>query len=643
MRVKYNSKYKNIINYETSYTKKYLGEELEILLNPESNSIHDVNFRDLYVNVPGIEEYLIPFRDETDSDRCVFLTGVTGCGKSSVLQYIFPTNLNQKIVINDNSLYILFSFDHMLGKIMEESVETNFINMIKAACSELEEIIDKRHLETSDENLYEFIKNEKIESTKYGNSEEIQEKNIRLSNLRQENAIEFHVLKLKYYLSIIEKINHVIIIVDDIESLGVNKELIPINYGLGLWACLKRQTANTKKWCSSVIISCRHYVYRMIQKRSIDYKYVKKSGIDSQTLESYPIDDEINIPESVKLYKLIEKRVEALKKAKSSKRWDDAWDVVELILMRVDSTFGDFILAICINNLRKAFTVLKKIIINKRWMQRNWSEMRETPGAFVIDSIHQFNLSPPCILRAMAIGEGNIYTEDSIIPNILNNTKDKYSDLIILLTFVAFLNQADENAISWRESIDRDLIAQNIKNILQEEKTHQYVDRGIEFLIKNRLLLRSKNQAQDDGLDISDYNIKDIKYVYVTSGAFALWNQLECSSVLLELFTDDVYIDYDDDVPERQNFSLFDQVTFSRCIKFVSDMTELEYNIRVLNYNKGLINDVNSLIGDEFITKQLLKGLKVSRNKYFKTNAIFLKELLKIEDTIEEYQNYLAE
>lgn len=366
----------------------------------------------------------------------------------------------------------------------------------------------------------------------------------------------------------------------------------------------------------------------MIQKHSIDSKYIEMSGIDSQTLESYPIDDEINISESVKLISIIQRRVDALRETKSNKRWDDAWTVVEEILAKTDDEFGDLILAICINNIRKALTILKKIVLNKRWIQRTWHEEDKTPGAFSIDSIRQFNLIPPCLLRAMALGEGNIYTEDSIIPNILANTKERQSDFIMLLVFMAFLNQSDEHAISWRETIDRNLTIKRLKKILPNE-SHQYVDSAVEFLIKSRLLLRSKNQAQDDGLDINDDNIKDINWVYVTSGAFALWNQLGKSSVLLELFTDDIYIEYYDDISERQNFSSFDKITFSRCIKFVSDMVVLEKDIRLYNHNRGRTKIVNDIIGTDFITKQLLKGLTASRNKYFKTDTNFVNELKK--------------
>lgn len=345
----------------------------------------------------------------------------------------------------------------------------------------------------------------------YGNSLNEITKIEQLNNLRNNDSIHYYAFRLCYLLTEFKKINHVVLIVDDIESIGFTLELVPIDIGLTLWSCLKNKGAhnvNQNIWSSCVIISCRHYVYRMIQKHSIEDRYVIQSGVNGQTLESYPIDDEINISKSLKLVDIIVKRIRALSEKRGDKRWNDAWYVVERILLKVDVQFGDFIMAISINNIRKALTLLKKVIFNKRWIQRTWVD--PTPGAFSIDSIDQFNLSIPCLLRAVALEEGNIYTEDSVIPNIMTNTNDKDSDLITLIVLKAFINQSDEDTINWRVSLDRVLTVEKLKEVL-DKKMHRYIDEAVEFLIYNRLLLRSKNQAQDDGGDITPQNIPLIK------------------------------------------------------------------------------------------------------------------------------------
>lgn len=640
MRAKYNAIYDNTFNAESSYIRRYLGAELETILNPESNSIHDIDFESIYVKMPKIEEELEPFRRHMDSDRCVFLTGVTGCGKSSVLNHMFHVDINNRLRIENGTLFILFSFDHAIAAREKGEIVTYFINIIKETCERIEKELEKENLTTDDNSFFTYVQRVRADDLQYGLDFKRGTQVERLNRLLNNDPIEYYTLQLKYYLTVLQKINHVVLVVDDIESVGYRTELVPIDLGLTLWSCCKRQPQSTPKvWSSSIVISCRHYVYRMIQKRSIDAKYTVSSGIDSQTLESYPIDDEVNISESVNLFEIIKKRVQALKPLKSEKRWDDALTIVEHILVRIDDKLGDFILATCIGDIRKSLNALKKIVFNRKWIQRNWQE-EETPGAFNINCIRQFNLSPPCLLRAMAIGEGNIYTEASIIPNILYNEINKNSDLITLIVFKAFLNQSNEKAITWRISLDRNHVAEELKRILPNN-THSHVDAAIDFLISKRLLLRSKNQAQDDGLDINADNISSIRYVYVSKGAFALWNQLGRSSVLLELFTDDVFIDYPSDIPERKSFLLFDQITFERCIIFLYEMETLEYNIRSAAHNRGLKEKVKHLIGTEFITKQLLNGLVLSRNAYFKIDREYEKELNELVKDITEKEKLL--
>lgn len=642
MREKYNATYLNSINTETSYIHRYLGAELETVLNPETNSIHGIDFDSMYVNMPSVESKFTILKSKMDSDRCLFLTGLTGCGKSSLLNYTFHTEKN--IHIENRSLYITFSFDHAIAARDKENIETYFKNQIKNACDEIKTKIDKSNLYTSNCDLYKYIKKIRPDALQHDKGIERGDINERLEELRKQEPLEYYALTLKYYLTVLKDINHVVLIVDDIESVGYQMELVPIDIGLSLWSCLKNQPKDAPKvWSSCIVISCRHYVYRMILNHAVEEKYIIQSRIDSQTLESYPINDEVNISKPVKLSNIIEKRVQALSQLNDNKRWNDAWEVVEYILIKTDDKFGDFITAICINNLRKALAVLKEVVFNKKWIQRNWFEKEKTRGAFNIKYVGQYNISPPCLLRAISLGEGNTYDENSIIPNILMNTYDANSDLITLIVLKAFMNQSSEKAIDWRTSLNRYKITENLKIIIQKDEIHQYIDLAVEHLIKKRLFLRSKNCVQDDGIDITEGNIASIEKIYVSRAAFALWNQLGRSSILLELFTDDIYIEYKSELIERLSFPfLFDARTFEICIGFVSEMIEVEKNLRIDAKNKGFLQKMNSMIGSEFVTKQLLNGLISSRNAYYKTTREYEIELNKIVKKIDNYKNLIA-
>ena len=645
MRAKYNSIFTNSVNTEKSHIEKYLGEEIETILNPDATSIHGVAFDEIYVNMPVIEAQLLPLTTHNLCDRCVFLTGVTGCGKTSVLRHTF--HIEKSVHINGASLYIPVSFDHALYARTPENTKDYFTNIIKVACEILEREIHKTQKTVNDDGFIDFIRIVRHDDLQFNDAADSNACLAALDMLKRKNRIEYYCLRLKYYLTELPEINHVVLIVDDIEAVGYKNELTPIDIGLSIWTCLKRPPEDEelkiqKTWSTSVIISCRHYVYRMINSRLIERKYVLDSGIDSQTIESYPIDDEINIPESVRLVSIIEERVQKLRFARKDKRWDDAWAVVSYILNQVDEGFGDFIVALSINNIRKALSVLKSVVLNKRWIQRSWAKEGGVPGAFSINCISEYNLSPPCLLRAIGLKEGNVYShEDSIIPNIISNAIDECSDFILLLTIKAFINQTNSSLINWRTSLDCNRTANKIKRLLREVECHAYVDEAIQHLILSRLLLRSQNQAQDDGIDINKDNVREIRNVYVSKAAFAMWSQLGQSSVLLELFTDDVYIDMNLQKTTKHSNSLIDNKTFERCINYLTELIECERTLRFEAKNDGKSREMNILIGNEFITNHLLSGMILSRRSYYKNSTDFKEELDCLQKRIKQYEKEL--
>ena len=130
MREKYNSIFPNSVNTEISYIQKYLGSELETVLNPDGENIHDIDFDSIYVDMPSYQDKLSYYKKHLESDKCLFLTGLTGCGKSSLLNHVFHIYRNS-IIIDKKSLYITFSFDCSMIAHDKPNIERFFINQIK--------------------------------------------------------------------------------------------------------------------------------------------------------------------------------------------------------------------------------------------------------------------------------------------------------------------------------------------------------------------------------------------------------------------------------------------------------------------------------------------------------------------------------
>ena len=186
--------------------------------------------------------------------------------------------------------------------------------------------------------------------------------------------------------------------------------------------------------------------------------------------------------------------------------------------------------------------------------------------------------------------------------------------------FIAFLNKGNDGLQDWQIDIDRDLVEQELRMCLPIQ-SHQYIRKASNYLIMKRLLLRSKVQAQDDGLDITESNVDDIRHVYTARAAYQLWALICKSSVLFELLSDDIYFDYNLPLEERSQYSVFDTATYKRCLELLDNLIAREAQLRTYANNHGHADCLNQLLGPDFLTSQLLKGLQESRNAYYRLSS----------------------
>lgn len=123
-----NTKYNNafVADYyhksDKSYFEKYLQEEIDFLLTASANELHEVKFDDIYVSKPDEEDTLRKLLKPSFSDKIIYLTGVTGVGKTMLLRKVFQIHNMTPIIIDDtNTMVIPISFDN-IKKSMDEDM-----------------------------------------------------------------------------------------------------------------------------------------------------------------------------------------------------------------------------------------------------------------------------------------------------------------------------------------------------------------------------------------------------------------------------------------------------------------------------------------------------------------------------------------
>ena len=116
-----NTKYNNafVADYyhksDKSYFEKYLQEEIDFLLTASANELHEVKFDDIYVSKPDEEDTLRKLLKPSFSDKIIYLTGVTGVGKTMLLRKVFQIHNMTPIIIDDtNTMVIPISFDNAI-------------------------------------------------------------------------------------------------------------------------------------------------------------------------------------------------------------------------------------------------------------------------------------------------------------------------------------------------------------------------------------------------------------------------------------------------------------------------------------------------------------------------------------------------
>jgi len=568
-RKKFNIQFDNQTMHQKSYVWLLLHDEIEFILSPTIESFNELLLNDVYIHNDDIESQLNSYLTSTGYNKLVFLTGLTGCGKSCLLKYIFG---EKHIRIVDNSLIIMFQFDNKTPFHNNQNILEYFVGMIAHACRELTRVFSIPEIDANDrENSFiRYIEAVRPDLLEINSGWENVSNEDRLHNLYEKYPLEFNMLKLKYFLNSDGcNIKTVVIVVDDIESVGPPRELLPIGIALTMKSCFENGIPyKAKKWCVNFIISCRHYVYRMLKTRNIDPDYVECSHFNSQTIESYAIDNEIHIDTPPDMLEIIKKRYDTIMRDNTSKseKWKLSMGVIMNLIGFFDTSCVEFITDLNLNNIRKSLECLKRLVFNRRWIQRDNVVHGAVAGSFSIEDLKNFNLAPPIILRAIGMEESNMYSgHDSIIPNLLFNEQVKGMDLMVLMALKCFILRSDATETNWKNDIKISNVYESVSAIFSKEFMSGF-RKAVEYLIINRLLLRSKNQSQDDGIDLSPEIARKVESVYLSKAATDLWNMLKTSSVLFEMYVDDIWIQSSIRHEPKKNIIMFDNSNYKECL-----------------------------------------------------------------------------
>lgn len=606
--------------YDThSNIYKAYRREVELLTVPSLYDMNIPNYMDCYVKLEQhkqIEKYL----ESEGPNNLVYLTGVTGSGKTTLLKAALK-HKNNNIVFRGNTIIIAFAWKaaEKAKQNSARNIERHYANFLLGCVEKISENFSIKKYNDEPTEFLNYISNCDLDF--YSQSQSRGKKKI--LELSRENPLKLAVFALRFIVTK-SPINNIIFLFDELEEAGkdvkgqaLETKIIEVAYSIKHYSTLLEDDEKSSiDFRFSVIISCRHYVYRMITQKKQESNNEFWTRVNAEAHSEMMID--LSNPPSI--LSLLEYRKNPVRMTIKSEKGKEEFDEIFTIIKDVVAQCGNVIMGLAIGNIRDAFKYIQYLIFNKRWLQRKES----VNGAFSISaSKEDYNLTLPSYLRAIGLRENVVYSRASIIPNLLDNTEGK-GDLTVLIVLSFFINKQNDPNLRSDFYSQFDLNTEFyslIEKIFPNNK--DAMCKSLNYLLRSRIILRSSHCCQEDSAD--DPCLEDEpgkwQYVFLAKQATILWDLLTQNSILFELFVDDVMlsncVQSRNDLANRC-FLQFNALAFKECTNYLLHLIDVENNMLEKLQANSCLEEYRDNFGAISICRHLYSGLKKSFDTYFR-------------------------
>lgn len=610
-------------NMESDLYRKFRNIFSEIL-HPDDSS-YDI---ETYCQTKNSVETKVEAVINNFSDSIVPILGYTGMGKTFLMHYCLRKKYgiegvikNKSLVVgkgNSKSIIIYASYDahrsdgsvsgRLAGKIAAASVEVmKSLNWDEQSREKKQDIAQKvaRYIRINKSELLE-------EGAPATDALDVE----KAENLYQNNQLAYEQEKIKWLLTDEAKfIKQVIIILDDIEGIvdirrknSMEYELI--NTYLKMYDCLRRE--DDRGYKVKLFLCMRERTYNEVKKcawynthRSINDPFFLTSGINLGEI-------------FMKRFLAIEKKSGVLDYVTNKETWDEAKSVLNKLSKDLEDILGNSILEICNYNVSDAVQLFASILANRQWTQKS----EKMQASFKIDE-YQYYYSQASCLKAIAMKNSTVFTNKYHLTNLF-----VYNDRIGYCLPIYLLLMMTEEGNNICELSEKQ-IQNNFMHIMKyneeirNEKMEQ-IEEVICYFLQHDILFEKTYIVNDTNMEI--------KY-YVSPKGRTILNNFFASSLLLEIFRDDIYLD-----DQKHSLSYSNNMQredlFIDVIKMIEEILEEEIGYYKTAENLGTLREYYRLLKNKRISNKLIAALKVSFSKYYKYDIP--KKLLLLIDNLED-------
>lgn len=486
-------------------------------------------------NEAAEQELLSPFFANANSYN--IMLGYPACGKTTILNHCLGP-LSNEILLLDKTL----TFPNFFQGYLSLDYKHYTVDKAVAAVNEkIEESYPKLseyfYSEQGTTDFFFFFYSLQPAALQYSERTEIScisladERAMRLAAAKDYAPSLYEAIKLQFLLtSAICPIEQLNICVDGVDTLEYSYQKKIITSFLRLYDRLTTfpKDARKKYYTTRLLISLRPESYHQLCKE--------------QEFSHHPVDHFLKMNHTINLENCLSKRIKNYFGKHYSKNldiWRSCLQQFGYISQRFCGKYDNMIKSLSFYHVQDSLLLYAKILCNQRWVRKDPPPEPQNffhPDNYIINNI--------TVIRAIACGENEMFVNspDNFITNLLYNEPQKNYSIMCLYILRLFTKYIIAEQPYGSDILTKVKILQLLKEIfpsyyaLEEE-----VETVLNYFFAHKILLYSITNKVSAGSS----KAADTTALYLTPKGRALWNMLQSDSVLMELYREDYYREYD--------------------------------------------------------------------------------------------------
>ena len=512
------------------------------MLSPEAGGKGKQSFEQMYMEDDTVIKPLHRIVNEP-MDSIDILIAAPGQGKTSDIKYAFGCGNNVSRLWAEKKTVVFPVFCQGIvpevgvgNEIIYARVKSDLEQRISSVCTRMEEEIPELRKWFDSENgqraFFHFIRmtNPKsLEDPQMSSDAEGKMTYLEKINVAKKNDFFIYsASKLKFYLSsALVPFNKVLIFVDNIEAQSEDFRKHIVYLYTKLYACLHNYPYGEegKTAYVNLLFSMDPATYRLLA--------------DNPTMKSIRSARKIYKEGRFDIQRYFRKKAALVPKELTRgryKMWKETADTLDYFCEKLDGKYASMIMGIADNSIEDALKLFERILSNPYWITKDscTDGNASSDGGYVYNNI--------TVIRAAACGPNLVYRgEDSPIPNVLFDIGlEGGNNSILSLYIIAYFKPdtaeyrgygADSVAISDLKRDLSDLFGDGTPE--GERRLESRIDDTVKYLRSHGVL----GAALDS--DIAQTRL------FITHKGAECWKMLAQDSVLLEMYREDYFLDYD--------------------------------------------------------------------------------------------------